>query len=71
MIEAVEPCIERQEKRERFRLDTLAALDDYDRTGLHLTGEEVDEWLARLEAGENAPPPECHAWSGLGRPNST
>lgn len=60
MSEAIEQYVERREKREQFRLDTLAALEDYDRTGLHLTGEEVDAWLARLEACENVTPPECH-----------
>jgi predicted transcriptional regulator len=61
MGEVIAQYVERREKREQFRLDTLAALEDYDRTGLHLTGEEVDEWLAKLEAGEDVSPPECHA----------
>lgn len=45
-----------QERREA----ALASIADYERTGLHLTGEEVDAWLARIEAGEDAPPPPCH-----------
>jgi len=61
MSEAIEQYVERRDKREQFRLETLTALEDYDRTGLHLSGEEVDEWLAKLEAGEDVPPPECHA----------
>jgi hypothetical protein len=40
--------------------DALAALQDYDSTGLHRTGEEVDAWLAKLEAGEEAELPDCH-----------
>jgi predicted transcriptional regulator len=59
--EAIEQYVERKEKREQFRLDTLAPLADYDRTGLHLKGDEVDERLARLEAGEDVPPPKCHS----------
>ena len=37
-----------------------AAFEHYKRTGLHVTWEEVDQWLAKLQAGENVPPPECH-----------
>jgi len=39
----------REEKREAFKHEALEAWDEYQRTGLHLTGEEVDEWLAKLE----------------------
>lgn len=60
MREAIEQYIEREEKREQFRLDTLAAWEDFHTTGLHLTDEEVDGWITKLESGEDAPPPECH-----------
>jgi predicted transcriptional regulator len=58
--EAVQQYVDREEKRQQFNADTLAALEDFEATGLHLTGEEVDEWLSKLAAGENAPMPECH-----------
>jgi len=60
MREAIDEYVSREEKREQFRLETLAAWEDYQRTGLHVTDEEMDEWLAKLEAGEDAPPPVCH-----------
>lgn len=60
MREAIEEYISREEKREQLRLDTLAAYEHYRTTGLHVTDEEMDEWLAKLEAGEDAPPPTCH-----------
>ena len=60
MREAIEQYLEREEKRESFRQEALAAWQEYQSTGLHATGEEVDTWLAKLEAGEAAPPPECH-----------
>jgi len=60
MREAIEQYVEREEKRERFRLDTLAAWEDFHATGLHLTEEEVDKWVANLEKGEEAELPECH-----------
>jgi predicted transcriptional regulator len=60
MREAVEQYVEREEKREQLRQDALAAWNDYQATGLHVTAEEADAWLARLEAGEDAEAPECH-----------
>jgi predicted transcriptional regulator len=60
MKEAIEQYVEREEQRQQLRQDASASLKDYRETGLHLTGEEVDAWLARLEAGEDIEPPECH-----------
>jgi len=60
MREAVEEYVTREEKRERFRQDALAAWNHYQATGLHLTAEEADAWLAKLEADEDAEAPECH-----------
>jgi predicted transcriptional regulator len=60
MREAVEQYVEREEKREQFRQDALAAWTHYQTTGLHVTAGEADAWLAKLEAGKNAPPPKCH-----------
>jgi predicted transcriptional regulator len=61
MREAVEQYVSREEKREQFRQDALTAWNDYQATGLHATAEEADAWLAKLEAGEDAKAPECHA----------
>jgi len=60
MREAIEEYVAREEKREQFRQDTLVAWDDYQRTGLHVTDEEMDDWMAKLEAGEGAAAPRCH-----------
>jgi predicted transcriptional regulator len=60
MQQAIEQYVSRAERQEQFRLDTLASLEHYDRTGLHLTDEEVGEWIAKLEAGEDPEPLECH-----------
>ncbi|MGA3070517.1 MAG: ribbon-helix-helix protein, CopG family [Terracidiphilus sp.] len=60
MREAVEQYVSREEKREQFRQDALAAWNDYQATGLHATAEEADAWLAKLEAGEAAEAPVCH-----------
>ena len=60
MREAIEQYVAREEARERLRTDALAAWNGYQATGKHVTGEEADAWLARLEAGEDAQPPEPH-----------
>ena len=60
MGEAIREFVEREEKREQLRQDALAAWAEYQETGRRVSGEEADQWLARLEAGETAPPPECH-----------
>lgn len=60
MKEAIEEYVEREEKREKLRHDVTEAWEHYEQTGLHLTGDEVDEWLSRLAAGEDVEPPECH-----------
>jgi len=60
MREAITQYVEREEKREAFRQDTLKAWEAYRTTGLHATAEEADAWLAQLEQGKDVEPPECH-----------
>lgn len=61
MREAVEQYVAQEEKREQLRQDAISAWSHYQRTGLHATAAEADAWLAKLEAGENAKAPGCHA----------
>lgn len=60
MQEAIRNYVDREEKRDALKQDALQAWDAYKEDGLHLTLEEADAWLARLEAGEDAGMPECH-----------
>ncbi|MBI4755449.1 MAG: ribbon-helix-helix protein, CopG family [Betaproteobacteria bacterium] len=60
MLEAIHQYVDREESRERVRADARRAWEDYRQTGLHVTAEEADAWLAKLESGEDAEPPECH-----------
>lgn len=60
MREAIAEYVAREEKRESFKQDALRAWEEYQRTGLHLTQEDADAWLARLEAGEDVEIPACH-----------
>ena len=45
---------------ERLRQELAADWEHYSTTGLHLDGDEVDAWLARLEEGHDAEPPALH-----------
>jgi predicted transcriptional regulator len=60
MREAIRQYVEREEKREAFHQDAIRAWNGYQATGLHVTMEEADAWLAKLEAGQDVEPPECH-----------
>ena len=60
MREAIMQYVDREEKREAFRQDTIKAWDEYRATGLHVSAEEADAWLAQLEQGKDVEPPECH-----------
>ena len=56
------PCdhLSGDQEREMPKQAVLEAWAEYQATGLHLTFEEADVWLARLEQGQDEDPPECH-----------
>jgi predicted transcriptional regulator len=60
ILDAIRQYVDREEKREAFRQDGIRAWDEYQATGLHVTQDEADAWLGKLEAGQDAEPPECH-----------
>lgn len=60
LVQAVASFVEREEKREAIRQECIEAHEEYMRTGLHLTGEEVDAWVDQLLQGNNAEMPKCH-----------
>jgi predicted transcriptional regulator len=60
MKEAIEQYVAREETREAAHQDAMKAWEEYETTGLHLTLEEADAWLAELEAGNDIEPPACH-----------
>ena len=51
MREAIEQYVEREEKREQFRQDALAAWTHYQTTGLHVTSDEADALLGQARSG--------------------
>lgn len=60
MREAITQYVDREEKREVFRQETLNAWEAYRATGLHVIADEADAWLAQLEQGNDIEPPACH-----------
>ena len=60
MREAITQYVEREEKREAFRQDTLRAWEEYRSTGLHVSDEEVQAWLSSWGTDHELPAPTCH-----------
>jgi len=60
MERVMKDAVEQYVEQEHWRQDAAAAWANYRATGLHLTGNEADAWLARLEAGEDVDSPACH-----------
>lgn len=60
MQEAIREYVDREEKREALRQDALHAWNEYQTTGMHVTFEEADLWLAELADGQSEEPPACH-----------
>jgi predicted transcriptional regulator len=58
MNEAIREFIDRAERLADFNRETRERLAAFDATGKFISGEKMDAWLAKLEAGEDAEPPE-------------
>lgn len=58
--EAVTEFVSRAEARERFWREGEEAWEEYQRTGLHLTGEELFDWLSKWGTDAEVPLPKCH-----------
>lgn len=60
MNDAISKYVERKEHRKALRQQMRDAHEEYQRTGLHLTQDEVREWMAKRASGERAPMPKLH-----------
>lgn len=58
--DAIRQYVEREEYREGFRQEAHAAWADYQESGLHLTGQEVQDWLESWGTDQEKGPPEYH-----------
>lgn len=59
MREAIAQYVEREEKREALRQDTLKAWEDVQASGLHATAEDVERWLTSWGTEDEQPAPIC------------
>ncbi|MDP2110441.1 MAG: CopG family ribbon-helix-helix protein [Thiobacillus sp.] len=60
MLEAIRQYVEREEKREAYRQDGIRAWNEYQATGLHVTGDEVIAWLDTWGEENEQAAPVCH-----------
>jgi predicted transcriptional regulator len=58
--EAIAQYVEREEARETFKQEALDSWAEYQESGLHLTGQEVSDWLKTWGTEADQEPPECH-----------
>ncbi|MDQ1830223.1 CopG family ribbon-helix-helix protein [Massilia scottii] len=60
MKDAMVQYLEREEKRETSRQETVDSWNEYQATGLHVNGEKVIAWLETWGDEAELPAPECH-----------
>ena len=60
MIEAINQYLEREERLEQFRDEMEDVWAEYQRTGLHATGEEVFTWMESWYTEDEKKAPVCH-----------
>jgi len=60
MHEAIRQYVEREEAQASFQREAEESWAAYQETGLHLTGEEVRDWLRRWGSAEETAVPACH-----------
>ena len=59
-VKALSEYIEREEARLDFKRETDAAWKHYQETGLHVTMQEVGDWMDSLFTDNEKPTPICH-----------
>lgn len=60
MQQAIQQYLDREEKRDLFRKETIAAWNDYQATGLHVTADEASDWLDSWGTNQETEAPACH-----------
>lgn len=60
MREAIAQYVAREEARESFVQEAMASWTAYQKTGRHLTGQEVRTWLSNWGSAAETALPECH-----------
>ena len=60
MYEANQESMHHREAKARFEHEALTSWTEYRKTGWHLTGEELREWLATWGTDDETPVPSSH-----------
>ncbi len=60
MCEAIRKYVEIEEAHEAFKQEALASWEHYQETGLHLTKQEVQNWLNSWGTDNESEAPQCH-----------
>ena len=58
--DAIEEYVDRAERRAKLLVEMEQAHEEYKKTGLHLTQQEVDDWMKTRRVDRNAPMPKLH-----------
>lgn len=61
MKEAIQQYVDREEAAEQFKRETLAAWEEYQRDGQHITGNEMIGWLSTWGTADETDCPPCHS----------
>lgn len=60
MREAIREYVDREEAREKFKQEALLSWKNFQETGLHLTHQEVCNWLDTWGTDKEKEAPQCH-----------
>lgn len=60
MREAIRDYLDREESKENFKQEAMASWKSYKTTGLHLTGDEVRDWIETWGSDDESDAPTCH-----------
>jgi predicted transcriptional regulator len=60
MRAALNEYVAREEGKARFKAEALESWTAYQETGLHITGEEVQNWLSTWGTDKETASPACH-----------
>ncbi|MEL4014002.1 CopG family ribbon-helix-helix protein [Dryocola clanedunensis] len=60
MVAAITEYVAREEQRESFKQEALDSWREFQETGLHLTGDEVNDWLQSWGSEAEQGSPLCH-----------
>ena len=60
MRTAISEYVDREESKENFKQEAITSWKEYQATGMHLTGEEVGDWLSTWGKENELELPDCH-----------